>query len=96
MGTFEVDADRVASAAGAVSTSSANISNEVDQMMRNLTALQDSWRGSAAQSFQQVITEWRGVQERVRESLTNINEALTVAGQQYAEVEMSNTRLFAG
>jgi early secretory antigenic target protein ESAT-6 len=94
MGSFEVDAERVSAAAKAVTTSSANLSAEVDHMMRNLNALQDSWRGAAATKFQEIIGEWKGVQERVKESLADINEALLQAGRQYSEVETANTRLF--
>lgn len=95
MASFEVDADRVHQAASAVGSSAAAVNTEVDAMMRHLTALSECWRGSASNSFQQVITEWRSVQEKVRESLLNINQSLNAAGRQYSEVEAANTRLFA-
>ncbi|MFP5336560.1 MAG: WXG100 family type VII secretion target [Actinomycetes bacterium] len=94
MSRFEVDSARVAQASAAVTTSVGAISTEVDRMMRNLIDLQSSWRGQAATQFQGVVTDWRATQERVRQSLEDISVALNAAGQQYAEVEQANTRMF--
>jgi WXG100 family type VII secretion target len=93
---FEVDSARVTQAGAAVSTSAASISAEVDAMMRHLLDLQSSWRGAAATSFQQVVTDWRATQDRVRTNLEEIQRALAVAGRQYEEVEAAATRMFSG
>ncbi|GAB3556995.1 WXG100 family type VII secretion target [Spelaeicoccus albus] len=95
MSSFEVDSERVHQASSAVGSSAAAVNTEVDTMMRHLTALEECWRGSASSSFQQVVAEWRSVQEKVRESLLNINQSLAAAGRGYAEVEAANTRLFS-
>lgn len=94
MSRFEVDSARVAQASAAVTTSVGAISTEVDRMMRNLVDLQSSWRGQAATQFQGVVTDWRATQERVKQSLEDISVALNAAGQQYADVEQANTRMF--
>ena len=96
MSRFEVDSARVAQASGAVQTSVASISEEVERMMRNLLDLQGTWKGQASASFQHLITDWRSTQERVRTSLEEINRALASAGQGYQEVEDRNARMFAG
>ena len=95
MSRFEVDAAQVASASAAVQGSIGSISAEVDAMMRHLLDLQGSWQGQAAASFQGVVAEWRGTQERVRASLEEINRALAAAGQSYAEVEAGAVRMFS-
>ena len=95
MSRFEVDSARVSQASGAVQASAGAITAEVDRMMRNLLDLQSSWKGQAASGFQGVVSEWRGTQERVRQSLEDIQRALAAAGQQYADVEAANTRMFA-
>jgi WXG100 family type VII secretion target len=92
---FEVDSVQVAQASAAVQVSAGQIGQEVDQMMRHLLALQSSWKGTAASSFQQVVDEWRATQERVRVALEEIQRALATAGRQYAEVEDAATRMFA-
>jgi len=95
MSRYEVDSVQVTQAAVAVQASARQISTQVDGMMRHLVELQGSWRGVAASSFQHVVTDWRATQERVRISLEEIQHALTVAGQQYADAEASAARMFA-
>ena len=95
MSRFEVDSARVAQASAAVTSSVGSINAEVDRMMCNLLDLQNSWRGQAATQFQDVITDWRATQERVRQCLEDISAALAAAGQQYADVEQANARMFA-
>ena len=95
MTRFEVDSARVSQASGAVLASAGAISAEVERMMRHLLDLQSSWRGQAASGFQGVVADWRGTQERVRLALEDIQRALAAAGQQYADVEAANARMFA-
>lgn len=94
MPMIEADSERIVAASNEVTRSTDAVATEVSGMLRNLYALQDTWRGSAASNFQSVIDEWRGVQERVAESLSGIRDALAVAGKQYDEVEAANTKLF--
>jgi 6 kDa early secretory antigenic target len=95
MSRYEVDSAQVTQAAAAVQTSAQQISAQVDGMMRHLLALQSSWRGQAASSFQHVITDWRGVQERVGVGLEEIQRALTLTAQQYQQAEDNAARMFA-
>lgn len=95
MSRFEVDSAQVAQAGAAVQASAGHIASEVDGMMRHLVNLQASWKGQGAASFQQVITDWRATQERVRVSLEQIQRALALAGRQYAEAEEAAVRMFA-
>ena len=94
MSRYEVDSDQVASASAAVQTSATQLSAEVDRMMRHLLDLQNSWKGQAASSFQHIVNDWRATQERVRASLEEIQRALAVAGQQYAQAEEAAARMF--
>jgi WXG100 family type VII secretion target len=63
-------------------------------MHGQLAALQSSWSGDAALAFQAVVADWNATQLRVEESLNAINLALGQAGQQYADTESANARLF--
>lgn len=93
--SFEVDAERVQAAATATAGTSRNLASESDTMLRNLLALQECWRGSAAQNFQTVINQWESAQKHLSESLNSIQAALNTAARQYSEVEAANSRLFA-
>ncbi len=94
MTTYQVDSDAVLTATGAVRNSIVRIQSEVAGLHSQLTNLQGSWSGNAATAFQSVVTDWRATQQRVEESLAGINQALSHAGQQYADIEAANTRLF--
>jgi early secretory antigenic target protein ESAT-6 len=94
MTSYQVDSEAVFGASGAVRASSDRIQAEVQGMLGQLTNLQSSWAGQAASAFQAVISDWRTTQQRVTESLVTINSALAQAGQQYAETEQANARLF--
>jgi WXG100 family type VII secretion target len=96
MSRYEVDSAQVAAASAAVQSSAHEIGAEVDRMMRHLLDLQASWKGSAATSFQHVVTDWRATQERVRTALEEIQRALAVAGRHYEDAENAATRMFAG
>lgn len=83
------------SATGAVRSSISRIQSEVSGLHAQLTQLQSSWTGQAATAFGGVVSEWSSTQHRVEQNLAAINQALTHAGQQYAEIEAANARLFA-
>lgn len=93
--SFEVDAERVSSAAASTAGTSRTLVAESNTMLRNLLTLQECWKGSAAQNFQTVINEWEGAQKQLFESLNSIHGALNTAAAQYSEVEAANSRLFA-
>lgn len=95
MTRYQVDSDAVLNATGAVQNSISRIQAEVAGLYGQLTNLQGSWTGHAATAFSTVVTDWKATQQRVEENVAAINHALTQAGQQYAEIEAANARLFA-
>lgn len=95
MTRYQVDSEAVISATGAVRSSIIRIQSEVAGLHGQLTNLQSSWTGQASTAFSGVVAEWKTTQQRVEENLAAINQALTLAGQQYAEIEAANARLFA-
>lgn len=94
MTRYQVDSEAVLSATGAVRSSISRIQSEVSGLHGQLTQLQSSWTGEAATAFSGVVAEWRSTQQRVEESLAALNQALSHAAQQYAEIEAANARLF--
>ena len=94
MTRYQVDSEAVLSATGAARASIDRIQAEVSGLHGQLVSLQGSWSGPAASAFQAVVTEWKATQQRVEENSLAINQALTLAAQQYAEIEASNARLF--
>lgn len=94
MTRYQVDSEAVLSATGAVRSTIGRLQSEVTGLHGQLTQLQSSWTGEAATAFSGVVAEWKATQQRVEENLAAINQALTRAGQQYAEIEAANARLF--
>lgn len=94
MSRYQVDSEAVLGATSAVRTSITRIQSEVAGLHSQLTNLQGSWSGQAATAFSGVVADWKVTQQRVEESLAAINQALGQAGQQYADIESANARLF--
>lgn len=94
MPVFHVDSDAVAHASSAAQQSIARIQSEVVALHTQLTNLQSSWGGTAADAFQAVVTEWHLTARRVDESLSSINQALNLAAQHYMDIEQATARMF--
>lgn len=94
MSKFEVDSAQVQAASTKVAASTTAIRSEVAAMMRHLTELQGTWRGSAATAFAGVMQDWSTTQRRVEGSLDQITKALGTAAKSYAEAEQHASRLF--
>lgn len=95
MSRFEVDSEAMGVAAAGVQGSVSAMTAETERMLRNLEALQASWRGQAANSFTGLTAEWRATAQHVHTTLQAIQTALTQAGRQYADVEAATVRMFA-
>ncbi|MHA7142584.1 MULTISPECIES: WXG100 family type VII secretion target [unclassified Arthrobacter] len=94
MANFQVDTDALAAKGSEVQGTIGRLQSEVNTMQAGLLELEMLWKGQAAANFQQAVAQWRATQARVEESLAEINHALTVATQQYADAELSNARMF--
>ncbi|QHC59629.1 WXG100 family type VII secretion target [Rathayibacter sp. VKM Ac-2760] len=92
---YQTDIDAITAATGSIHGSSERIQAEVAGLLGQLTSLEGSWTGQAATAFQGVVSLWRTTQSQVEDGLASIALALGTAGQQYAETEEANARLFA-
>jgi early secretory antigenic target protein ESAT-6 len=95
MTRYQVDSDAVLGATAAAKGTIGRIQGEVGALHGQLTSLQDSWSGPAASAFQGAVAEWKSLEQRVEDVLAQMGAALGQAGQQYAEIEAANARLFA-
>ncbi|HEY5222573.1 MAG TPA: WXG100 family type VII secretion target [Microbacteriaceae bacterium] len=95
MTSYQVDSEAVIMTTGAARASIGRLQSEAAGLTGHLTGLQASWTGQASIAFQSAVGDWRSTQLRVEEVLAALAHALGQAGQQYAEIEAANTRLFA-
>jgi len=94
MSTYQVDSEAVLAQASAARNTVDRVQSEAAALSAQLEQLQASWSGTASTAFRTVVAEWRASQQRVDESLGALGAALAQAGQQYAEIEQQNARLF--
>ncbi|MFM7029637.1 MAG: WXG100 family type VII secretion target [Micrococcales bacterium] len=89
-----VDSEEVLAANSVVQQTIQKLQGDVATLHSQLTNLQGSWQGQAANSFQELAAKWRTTAGLVEQQLGEIGQALTVAAKQYAEIEAMNQRLF--
>jgi WXG100 family type VII secretion target len=94
MTQFTVDSDQVLVANSAVQNSIQILNQEATALLGQLNALQSSWSGLAANSFQELASRWRVTATQVENQLSDIGQALAMAASQYSEIELANQRLF--
>ena len=95
MTAYAVDAEQVSAASAQACTTASTIRTEVDTLMAQLLALQDSWNGGAQANFQATITQWQSVQAQTHDALDSISTQLQAAASTYTEAEAHSTSLFA-
>lgn len=95
MATFQVDSEAVIAKSATAKGTIERIRAETSSLHSQLTELQGSWSGAAATAFQTLVSEWRTAAARHEENLSALSMALAQAGQQYADIEQANARLFA-
>lgn len=94
MTRFLVDSEEVLAANTVVQATIQKLQSDVNTLHGQLNSLQSSWQGQAANSFQDLATRWRTTAGLVQQQLGEIGQALTIAAQQYSEIETANQRLF--
>lgn len=96
MTAFAVDAAEISTASARACATAATIRTEVDSLMTQLLALQDSWTGGAQVNFQETITQWEAIQTQTHDSLDTISTQLEFAASTYSDAEAHTTALFDG
>jgi WXG100 family type VII secretion target len=84
MTQFQVDSELVLVANSQVQATIGKLQNEIEMLHSQLTSLQDSWRGVAAESFQQLALRWRTTASAVEHQLAEIGVALSTVATHYS------------
>jgi WXG100 family type VII secretion target len=91
---FSVDSEQVMLANQNIQNTISRLTSEADNLQAQLVALQTSWTGQAANNFQELVVRWRATAGAVDAQLAELGSALSIAANQYAEIEFANQRLF--
>lgn len=94
MTIFRVDSEQVLAANQNIQITIGKLQSEVELLYGQLESLEGSWQGAAAASFQDLVKRWRSTANTVEQQLGELGKALSVAANQYSEIEQANTRLF--
>jgi len=94
MAQIQVDSEQVLAANSTIQATIAKVQAEVDGLHAQLMRLQEVWRGSAASSFQELVSRWKITATTVDTQLGELGSALRIAAAQYSEIEAANQRLF--
>ena len=95
MTTFQVDSTAVLDASRAAQGALEQLRGDAAHLTATLTALQGSWSGQAASAFQQVLANWATTQRTIETQMTQLQQVLVTAAQQYQESELRNYQMFA-
>ncbi|WP_150461950.1 WXG100 family type VII secretion target [Nesterenkonia ebinurensis] len=95
MAVFQIDTADLMAKSGTVEATLSRIQSDVNSMEGQLRQLQETWKGSAAVAFQDVLTQWRATQAQVEQSLQSVRQAMAAASSHYENVENANTQIFA-
>jgi WXG100 family type VII secretion target len=91
---FSVDSEQVLAANSHIQSTIGRLQQEISTLHGQLSTLESSWQGAAASSFHELMLRWRLSADSVEQSLGQIGHALSLAAQQYSDIEASNQRLF--
>lgn len=94
MAYFSVDSEQVSAANTHIQSTIGRLRQEISTLHGQLATLEGSWQGSAATSFQELMLRWKSAADSLEQSLGQIGQALSIAAQQYADIEAANQRLF--
>lgn len=95
MSVISVDTEMLQLKSANVKATVDRIGADVQAMKFGLDELQATWKGSAANNFQALVSEWTLTQNKVEASLASINLALSSAAATYLEAEQGNTQRFS-
>lgn len=91
---FSVDSEQVLTANNHIQSTIGRLQQEISTLHVQLSALDGSWQGSAASSFQELVMRWKTSADALEQNLGSIGQALAIAAQQYSDIEAANQRLF--
>lgn len=95
MPQFSSDSQQIGLANVTIQTTIAKLQTESQALHVQLAALQSHWTGIAATGFQEVVSQWRTTSSLLESQLTELSKILSLASQQYSQIEASNLRWFS-
>jgi WXG100 family type VII secretion target len=94
--SFGTSTDAMTAAANNVDQVSQEISSALTTLKNQIDPLASSWQGGAATAFNTLMAEWHQDANKLTAALSDISQALSASGKNYASTEESNHSAIAG
>ena len=94
--SFGTSTDVMTSAANQVDQVSQEIAQALTSLQNQIDPLAASWKGTAATAFNSLMAQWHEDANKLTQALTDISQALSASGKNYAQTESSNHSAIAG
>lgn len=91
-GAFNTEAATMAQASSRVSDVNTQIGSELRTLFSAVEAVQAHWTGSAAASFQSLMTRWNEDSNKLNQALAQISEQIGASGTAYSASDEANTQ----
>lgn len=88
--SFGTSTDEMTAAANQVDQVSQEISQALNSLKSQIDPLASSWQGGAATAFNTLMAQWHDDANKLTAALSDISQALSSSGKNYAETETSN------
>ena len=95
MTTFQVTPEQLQSTSARVRSGASSIDGELAALAAAVGPLSSVWTGVAQARFAELWAEWQRSAAGLREALEGIATLLATAGQNYADAESTNLRMFS-
>lgn len=89
--TVQFDTGDIAAKAQAIVTTAGDIENLLNTLNGQMVDLSNSYKGAAADAFQEVYQHWQATQVQIKEELNDISVGLRNTGQARDDQESSLT-----
>lgn len=89
MGNYNIHAntDAISGTAKQFSGHVTSLIDLINQIGKNIEDLRNEWQGSAAYSFDTIMTDWNTGASNIQTALDDITKNLDAAGYNYADLE---------
>jgi len=94
MSTYKVNSESLGTTAGTIDSARGRIMDEIGNVRKQVESTRDFWEGSAQNTYNGLMEEWRTAADKVQDALNNTVIALRKAAEDYATTEQNQVTRF--
>lgn len=94
MATYKVSSEQLQGTASKISDARTRIMDEIRNVRTQVESTHDFWEGSAQNTYNGLMEQWRQAADKVQDALNNTVIALGKAADDYANTEQNQVTRF--